>query len=234
MPQSVGIESTMAVSRAIDQKLRAEPLIRRVDWTVGESPPAFYYNLRSNRQNIPGWAEAMVLTTDENKTDALIRRLQRELDRDFPQAQILVLGIDQGPPVDAPVEVVIYGPDTDTLKQLGDAFRQRLQSLPDITHTKVSISPAAPKIEFTPDTAKLRLVGLQETDIALFINQSLRGLWWRCSGRYRANPGQNQAREERHRNNDRSAEFTDSHQGLLRAKRDHNSAVSAWRVHHHT
>ena len=177
MPQSVGIESTLAVSRAIDQKLRAESLIRRVDWTVGESPPAFYYNLRSNRQNIPGWAEAMVLTTDENKTDALIRRLQRELDRDFPQAQILVLGIDQGPPVYAPVEVVIYGPDTDTLKQLGDAFRQRLQSLPDITHTKVSISPAAPKIEFIPDTAKLRLVGLQETDIALFINQSLRGVY---------------------------------------------------------
>ncbi len=175
MPRSAGIEATLELVRQLDEDLRAEPLIRRVDWSVGESPPAFYYNLRSNKRNAPGWAEGMVLTRDENQTNALIRRLQKNFDRKYPQAQILVLGIDQGPPVDAPLEVVLYGPNTHTLRVLGEQFRQRLQELPDITHTKLSISPAAPKVEFELDEEKLRRLGLERTQVAALVDGYLRG-----------------------------------------------------------
>jgi multidrug efflux pump subunit AcrB len=175
MPRSAGIEATLELVRQLDEDLRAEPLIRRVDWSVGESPPAFYYNLRSNKRNAPGWAEGMVLTRDENQTNALIRRLQKNFDRKYPQAQILVLGIDQGPPVDAPLEVVLYGPNTHTLRVLGEQFRQRLQELPDITHTKLSISPAAPKVEFQLDEEKLRRLGLQRTQVAALVEGYLGG-----------------------------------------------------------
>ena len=175
MPRSAGIEATLELVRQLDEELRAEPLIRRVDWSVGESPPAFYYNLRSNKRNAPGWAEGMVLTRDENQTNALIRRLQKNFDRKYPQAQILVLGIDQGPPVDAPLEVVLYGPNTHTLRVLGEQFRQRLQELPDITHTKLSISPAAPKVEFQLDEDKLRRLGLERTQVASLVDGYLRG-----------------------------------------------------------
>ncbi len=175
MPRSAGIEATLELIRQLDDDLRAEPLIRRVDWSVGESPPAFYYNLRSNKRNVPGWAEGMVLTRDENQTNALIRRLQKKFDRKYPQAQILVLGIDQGPPVDAPLEVVLYGPNTHALRVLGEQFRQRLQELPDITHTKLSITPAAPKLEFQLDEKKLRRLGLERTQVAALVDGYLRG-----------------------------------------------------------
>ena len=56
MPKSAGIESTLELVRKLDEDLGAEPLIRRVDWSGGESPPAFYYILRSNKRNAPGWA----------------------------------------------------------------------------------------------------------------------------------------------------------------------------------
>ena len=175
MPKSAGIESTLALVRKLDDDLKAEPLIRRVDWSVGESPPAFYYNLRSNKRNAPDWAEGMVLTRDEDQTNALIRRLQKDFDRKYPLAQILVLGIDQGPPVDAPLEVILYGPNTHTLRVLGEQFRQRLQELPDITHTKLSISPAAPKVEFELDNEKLRRLGLERSQIASLVDGYLRG-----------------------------------------------------------
>ena len=175
MPKSAGIESTLELVRKLDDDLKAEPLIRRVDWSVGESPPAFYYNLRSNKRNAPDWAEGMVLTRDEDQTNALIRRLQKDFDRKYPLAQILVLGIDQGPPVDAPLEVILYGPNTHTLRVLGEQFRQRLQELPDITHTKLSISPAAPKVEFELDDEKLRRLGLERSQIASLVDGYLRG-----------------------------------------------------------
>ncbi len=175
MPKSAGIESTLELVRKLDADLRAEPLVRRSDWSVGESPPAFYYNLRSNKRDAPDWAEGMVLTRDENQTNALIRRLQRDFDKNYPEAQIIVSGIDQGPPVDAPLEIIIYGPNTHTLRVLGETFRQRLQDLPDITHTKLSISPAAPKVAVRLNEEKLRRLGLERTQVADLIDGYLRG-----------------------------------------------------------
>ena len=136
LPEGASIDDSIALVSAVDEKLRAEPLIRRVDWTIGESPPEFYYNLRANVKGVPSWSRGLVLTRDENQTDDLIRRLQKEVDREYPQAQILVRGIDQGPPVDAPLEVRLYGPSTEVLKTLGETFRQRVAALPDVTHTK--------------------------------------------------------------------------------------------------
>jgi multidrug efflux pump subunit AcrB len=175
MPQGSAINDTLSIVKAIDERLHREPLVRRIDWSVGESAPAFYYNLRSNKRGLPGWSEGLVLTHDENQTDALIRRLQREFDAAFPSAQIVIRGIDQGPPVEAPVEVLLFGPDTDQLKILGETFRTRLEELPDVTHTRVSMTAAAPKLVFDLDEAQLRRIGLERVAVANAIDAALRG-----------------------------------------------------------
>ncbi|RLA57554.1 MAG: AcrB/AcrD/AcrF family protein, partial [Gammaproteobacteria bacterium] len=175
MPEGRSIYDTEQLVKRLDLKLHDEPLIRRVDWTIGESPPAFYYNMFRYKDGIPTWAEALVLTTDENQTDDLIRRLQHEVDAQFPEARIIVRGIDQGPPVQAPLEIELYGPNLDTLQQLGDQFRLRLENIPDITHTNASLAGGAPKILFTLDEAKLRLAKLDLADAAAALDASLRG-----------------------------------------------------------
>ncbi|MEK9995734.1 MAG: efflux RND transporter permease subunit, partial [Halieaceae bacterium] len=175
LPEGASIDDSIALVNAVDEKLRAEPLIRRVDWTIGESPPEFYYNLRANVKGVPSWSRGLVLTRDENQTDDLIRRLQKEVDREYPQAQILVRGIDQGPPVDAPLEVRLYGPSTEVLKTLGETFRQRVAALPDVTHTRVSMAPAPPKVIFDLDESALKRAGLSKAEVARGIESALKG-----------------------------------------------------------
>ncbi len=169
------IYDTQALVKELDKKLRGDPLIRRVDWTIGESPPAFYYNMYRIREGIPSWAEALVLTRDENQTDALIRRLQTELDVEFPEARIVVRGIDQGPPVMAPLEVEIYGPNLGILQTLGEQFRLRMERIPQVTHTSADLIGGAPKLVFELDEQKLRLAGMQLTDAATALNDALLG-----------------------------------------------------------
>ena len=127
------------------------------------------------QKGVPSWSRALVLTTDENQTDALIRRLQKEIDREYPQAQILVRGINQGPPVDAPLEVRLYGPSAEMLKALGEQFRQRMAALPDVTHTKVSMAPAPPKVVFDLDESALKRAGLSKAEVARGIESALKG-----------------------------------------------------------
>ncbi|GIS02417.1 MAG: hypothetical protein CM15mP103_09680 [Gammaproteobacteria bacterium] len=94
-----------------------------------------------------GWSWA----TDENQTDDLIRRLQKKVDREYPQGDSGGKGIDQGPPVEAPLEVRLYGPSTDVLKSLGEQFRRRVAAPPGPT-PKVSMAPPPPKVVFDPQT----------------------------------------------------------------------------------
>jgi len=169
------IYDTLALVEKLDLRLREDPLIRRVDWTLGESAPAFYYNMYRSREGIPTWAEALVMTRDEEQTDDLIRALQLELDRDFPRARIIVRGIDQGPPVTAPLEVEIHGPNLAVLQQLGEQFRRRMDDVPYVIHTSASLIGGAPKVVFHIEEERLRLAQLQLTDAAQALNDSLRG-----------------------------------------------------------
>jgi multidrug efflux pump subunit AcrB len=169
------IYDTRELVQRIDAKLRGEPLVRRVDWTLGESPPAFYYNMFRMKERIPSWAEALVLTRNENQTDELIRRLQRELDREYPEARVVVRGIDQGPPVAAPLEVEIYGSNLAELQRLGEEFRRRMDRIALVTHTTTDLVGGAPKLVFELQEHKLRLANLQLADAAAALNDSLLG-----------------------------------------------------------
>jgi multidrug efflux pump subunit AcrB len=169
------IYDTAETVERLDAKLRDDPLIRRVDWSIGESAPAFYYNMYRFTEGIPSWAEALVLTHDEKLTDQLIRRLQIELDREFPEAQIIVRGIDQGPPVRAPLEVKVTGPNLAVLQNLGEQFRQRFDAIPAVTHTSANLVGGAPKLVFQLQEENLRLANLQQADVARALNNSLRG-----------------------------------------------------------
>ncbi|MDX1735079.1 MAG: efflux RND transporter permease subunit, partial [Halioglobus sp.] len=176
LPDGRSIYDTHELVQSLDARLRSDPLIRRVDWTLGESAPAFFYNMYRFYQGVPSWAEALVLTRDENLTDDLVRRLQDEFNRTHPAARIVVRGMDEAPPMMAPLEVELHGPNLETLRELGEQYRRRLESIPNVTHTTVDLIGGAPKLEFQLDEDKLRLARLQLTDAAAALNDSLSGL----------------------------------------------------------
>ncbi len=169
------IYDTEGLVKKLDSRLRSDPMIRRVDWTLGESAPAFYYNMYRSNEGIPSWAEALILTNDKRKTDDLIRSLQIELDRDYPQARIIVRGIDQGPPVTAPLEIEIHGPNLQVLQAIGEQYRRRIDQIPYVIHTSASLVGGAPKVVFHLNEERLRLAQLQLTDVATALNDSLSG-----------------------------------------------------------
>jgi multidrug efflux pump subunit AcrB len=169
------IYDTKGLVTKLDRRLRDDPMIRRVDWSLGESAPAFYYNMYRSNEGIPSWAEALILTSDKRKTDDLIRSLQIELDRDYPQARIIVRGISQGPPVTAPLELEVYGPNLQVLQALGEQYRRRIDLIPHVIQTSASLIGGAPKVVFHLNEERLRLAQLQLSDVATALNDSLRG-----------------------------------------------------------
>lgn len=175
LPDGRSIRDTLKVVEGMDARLREYELVRRVDWMVGENAPDFYYNMMGSKEGIPSYAEALVLTHDENQTDALIRELQAILDQEFPQARSVVRGIDQGPPVSAPLEIELFGPNLDVLRELGEEFRLRMERIPQVTHSTTSLVAGAPKLVFSLDEEKLRLAQLELADVSRALQAGLQG-----------------------------------------------------------
>ena len=174
LPAASSIDRTQVVTKQIRDRLLSFDSITDVHWFIGRSVPRFYYNVLTNREQESNYAQAIVQLKNL-ATSNLAKKLQTELDLDFPTARIIVRQLEQGPPFDAPVEMRIYGSDLDTLEQLGLQARNILLEVPDITHTRASLAEVRPQLELDIDPEEVRLAGLNRRAIAQQLESSLEG-----------------------------------------------------------
>ncbi|MDH5935429.1 efflux RND transporter permease subunit [Vibrio splendidus] len=164
MPPQASIYATKNTSEKIDDIIHRYPEVERIDWLVGANFPSFYYNLQARQNNAPYFSQAMVKTENFDQANTLIPQLQKVLDEEVPEAQILVRKLNQGPPFTAPVELRVYGENLDTLKAIGEDVRLILAGVPHVTHTRETLQPGTPKVwlKVDEDTAKLNGISLNQ------------------------------------------------------------------------
>ncbi|MCS6098386.1 efflux RND transporter permease subunit [Shewanella baltica] len=172
----VSLDNTLNQVQLMDKKLHAVKGITQVDWVVGGNTPSFYYNLTQRQQGATNYAQAMAKVTDFERANELIPELQQQFDSAFPEAQVLVRKLEQGPPFNAPVELMIFGPNLDTLRSLGDEVRNILAQTPDVLHTRATLSAGAPKLWLQVNEDASLMSGLSLTDIAKQIQMSTTGV----------------------------------------------------------
>lgn len=176
LPEGTAIAETGRVSRQIDALLRSEDGVAQVAWVIGRSAPAFYYNVIGDRDRAPAFAMALVTSASREATDRLVPDLQTRLLADFPEARVLVQGLVQGPPVDAPVEIRLVGTDPAELRELGETARGIVAEVPGVTVVRTSMPGGAPKAMIEVDEAQARLLGLDLGQIARQLEASLEGV----------------------------------------------------------
>ena len=176
MPPGTAISDTAAISMEIDAILQGEPDTASVYWSIGQSGPAFYYNITGGRSQEPGYAQAMITSASPAASARLVPELQERLDLGFPDARITVRGLVQGPPVAAPVELRLVGPDLDLLRAQGDELRAIMADLDLTTQVRAGVTGGAPQVRFEIDEVAARLLGLDVSDIARQLEAGLVGV----------------------------------------------------------
>ncbi|MEM8536676.1 MAG: efflux RND transporter permease subunit [Pseudomonadota bacterium] len=176
MPPGTAITETATVANAIDSRLAALEGIDRVYWSIGQSGPAFYYNITGGRSSEPAYAQAMIKTRTAEDAARLVPVLQSELDVAYPQARIIVRDLVQGPPVAAPIEVRLIGPDLRQLRTLGDQARAIMADLDMVTQVRAGVNGGAPQLRYQIDEPAVRLLGMNLTDVAAQLEAGLNGV----------------------------------------------------------
>jgi multidrug efflux pump subunit AcrB len=176
LPEGTAITETARIVGGIDARLRDEEDVRSVTWVIGRSAPGFYYNLVGNRDQAPAFAQGLVTTASPEATARLLVALEETLHPAFPEARILIRGLVQGPPVDAPVELRLVGADIATLRAAGDDLRAVIARLPQVTVVRTTVDGGAPKLVADIDEARARLLGLDLAQVARQMEAGLEGV----------------------------------------------------------
>ncbi len=175
LPDGTAIGKTRQSVEIAEALIRKHDAIRNVHWVIGESAPAFYYNMQPSQDGVSSFAEALITTASPAATEEILPKLQRELDAAMPEARLTVRGLVQGPPVAAPVEIRLVGADIRVLRELGDQVRAIMASVPEVLQVKTELTGEAPKIELDVDEEKARTAGLSLGDVARQLDAKLEG-----------------------------------------------------------
>ena len=175
LPPEASIGETarqVAKARAI---MARYPEITGDYWVVAETPPAVFYNTFLNQAGLNSFAGGFINTTSPEATLDILPRLQRDLMMGLPNAMILAIPFEQGPPFEAPVEIFLYGQDLKILSAKGEEIRAILTQTKNITYTSAKISLSQPKLTFIPDEDAAEAAGLKLNQIAEQLNNALEG-----------------------------------------------------------
>ena len=146
MPAQSSIEETRLATEKAHAYIKNIDEVQSAHWFIGATPAKFYYAMTSANDGVVSNSEAVVTVSHYEEIPDIILRLQDDLSVLIPEAMVLVREFGTGPPIQAPLEIRVLGPDLAVLEQVGEELRGIMATVPNITHTRMSIKPGRPQI----------------------------------------------------------------------------------------
>ncbi|WP_291195718.1 efflux RND transporter permease subunit [Hyphomonas sp.] len=160
LPQGVSIDETDKAVRYVESVLASREDIAFRFANSGSSNPQVYYNVFETI-GVPDFGQVYGAFKHWHPDEgpALVSEIRAELAK-YPAAKLTFRRFENGPPVEAPIAVRIWGKDNDTLSQIAGDVELILR---DTTGTRDVSNPAAARqvdLELNIDTAKAALLGI--------------------------------------------------------------------------
>jgi multidrug efflux pump subunit AcrB len=173
---SASFDKTFDGVKKIRKILKKYPEIISDNWFMGENPPNVFYNTILNQDGTSNSAGGFIQTTSAVATRKILGKLQLELRRELPDALVLVMPFEQGPPFEAPVEIHLYGQDLKILGEKAEEIRAILAVSKNVTYSKTTMTVNKPQLNFTPDKAAADMAGLNMRSLSAELNSRLEGI----------------------------------------------------------
>lgn len=145
-------------------------------WFLGEAAARPFYNVAGVTTSLKGAAVGYAYTSSAEATAELLPKLQRRLRDEFPGLRLQVSPFAQGPPVSAPLELILYGEDLELLRAKGEELRALMLSLNQVTYANADMSDFAPRIRLYPSEADLTSAGVDDAQISQLLAAALDGI----------------------------------------------------------
>lgn len=127
MPTATQLEKTEEAILRIENTLKTDKRVLNYATFVGRSAPRFYYNY-SPEAPAANFAQLLINTSGPKATETMYNDLSERVSRLVPEGRVQVKMMQQGQPLNAPVEVRISGPDITQLKYIGSQVQDIIRN----------------------------------------------------------------------------------------------------------
>ena len=185
-PEGASLAETDRALRFVDAELARRPGIKYWFSSLGHDNPRVYYNVLSLGL-APNLAEVLAEVDDYHpvRTRQLLDDL-RAVFAGYPAARITVRQFENGPPVNAPIEIRITGPDLDILAALAAEVDRAVAAVPGARDTENPLRLRRTDLDLRIDTEKAALFGVAAVEADRTVRAAIAGL---SAGKFREADG---------------------------------------------
>jgi len=185
-PDGASLAETDRALRFVEERLARTPGIKYWFSNLGHENPRIYYNILS-RNTAANIAEVFgeVDAYDPAKAGQLLDELRKEFEG-YPGARISVHQFENGPPVVAPIEIRVIGPDIDTLRLLAGDVEKLINGVPGTRDVMNPMRLQRTDIDLHIDTDKAALFGVPAVEADRTVRLAVAGV---SAGKFREPDG---------------------------------------------
>jgi len=173
-PEGTQTTHSALAARGLADLLRARDDVDAVHVFAGFSGPRFFYNLAEIPAS-PHFARLVVITEDASSIDAVMDEARDRAAVEIPEAQAVAHRLGQGPSINAPVELRLYGDDSRRLQRTVDAVMAAVRATPGATDVRHSLGTGIPSLRFSIDDAEAARYGVTREQIGQLLADATRG-----------------------------------------------------------
>ncbi len=177
MPLQTSIQGGNRIAKMVEDSIKNVPEIAYFTTNIGKGNPQIYYNVPQKEEKLD-FAQIFVQLAEDTEPlnkKVIINQL-REKFAQFPYAQIEVNDFEQGPPIEAPISIRIFGDNLDTLRQLSFKVEHILSQHPGTIYVNNELNTLKTDIKVNINRNKARTLGVLTADIDRTIRLSVAGL----------------------------------------------------------
>lgn len=177
MPLQTSLEASNQITKQVEDTLRSFEKIAYFTSNVGKGNPQIYYNV-SQQEEKTDFAQIFVQLdlNEKPKVKKEIISMLREKFADFPYAKIEVKDFEQGPPIEAPISIRLFGDNLDTLRKYSFKVEELLNKHPGAIYVDNELNTLKTDIKININKEKARTLGVLTSEIDKTVRMAVAGL----------------------------------------------------------
>jgi len=148
LPEGADIHAIDGIVGKVERHLKNEvPSVSRVASFIGRGAPRFYANIVPAPRN-PHRAQMILFTTSQSQNHSVVGEIRSYLGEEIPQVNSVVQELVLGTPVDAPVEIRLYGNSLKDLRFGAERVMEAMKRIPGMVDLRHTLGNGNPSLEF--------------------------------------------------------------------------------------
>lgn len=174
LAEGASLRSTQAQAEKLEKLLSGREGIANYVSYVGTGSPRFYLPLD---QQLPAtnFAQFVVLAKDIKSRESTRDWLLHEVIPKFPDVQMRVTRLENGPPVGYPVQMRISGEHIEKVQAIARQVEAKMRENPHVMNVNLDWSEPSKVVRLVIDQERARALGVSSAQVSQFLASSLAG-----------------------------------------------------------